>query len=119
MSVASPRRDISCHTSAWCPLFIKAVRRENRCRHVLVQAAWCNARAPKKPSADIQENLPAWVVESSRTAQKRLYSRFRHLENTVGRHKAVVAIARELIGFLGATLIELATEPQGNVQPAQ
>ena len=90
-----------------------------RCRHVLVQAAWCNTRAPKKPSVDIQENLPAWVVESSRTAHKRLYSRFRHLENTVGRHKAVVAIARELIGFLGATLYELATEPQGTVQPAQ
>lgn len=90
-----------------------------RCRHVLVQAAWCNTRAPKKPSIEIQEGRPAWVVESSRTAHKRLYSRFRHLENTVGRHKAVVAIARELIGFLGATLYELATEPQGTVQLAQ
>jgi transposase len=84
----------------------------SRCRHVLVQAAWCNTRSVRKVSAAPPEGVPAWVLESARNAQKRLYSRFRHLEETAGRHKAVVAIARELVGFLGATLHELATEPQ-------
>lgn len=83
----------------------------SRCRHVLVQAAWCNTRVARKASGDIPEGIPAWVVESSRNAQKRLYSRFRHLEDTVGRQKAVVAVARELIGFLGATLQKLAIDP--------
>lgn len=58
-----------------------------RCRHVLVQAAWCNTRAVRKVSGNLPEDIPAWVIESSRNAQKRLYSRFRHLEDTVRRHE--------------------------------
>ncbi len=80
-----------------------------RCRHVLVQAAWCNVKAPRV-SRDLrlrQKGLPAWAIDDSWRAQKRLYSRFKHLEITVGRHKAIVAIARELIGFLGVALYQV------------
>lgn len=81
-----------------------------RCRHVLVQAAWNCARRPAK-SALIrkrQEGLPAWVVEHSWHAQKRLHKRFKHLETTIGRSKAVVAVAREFVGFLGYALMRQA-----------
>lgn len=80
-----------------------------RCRHVLVQAAWNCIRKPQVSShlRERQKDLPAEVVDQSWKAQKRLYSRFKHLETTVGRNKAIVAVARELVGFLGATLHRL------------
>jgi hypothetical protein len=55
-----------------------------------------------------QENLPSWALEHSWNAQKRLHARFKHLEITVGRNKAAVAVARELIGFLGYALLRQA-----------
>lgn len=81
-----------------------------RCRHVLVQAAWNCARRPTR-SRELrkrQEGLPAWAVECSWKAQKRLYERFKHLDTTVGRRKSIVAVARELVGFLGYTLMRQA-----------
>ena len=83
-----------------------------RCRHVLIQAAWCNVKRPKvgHELRLRQAGLPAWVVDDSWRAQERLYRRFKHLEITKGRHKAIVAVARELIGFLGCTLHKLMSE---------
>ena len=81
-----------------------------RCRHVLVQAAW-NAQGRPTRSYDLrkrQEGLPSWVIEHSWKAQQRLYKRFKHLEKTVGRPKAIVAVARELVGFLGYALMRQA-----------
>lgn len=85
-----------------------------RCRHVLVQAAWCNAKRPKvgRELRLRQAGLPAWLVDDSWRAQERLYQRFKHLETTKGRYKAVIAVARELIGFLGCTLHKLMEENQ-------
>lgn len=81
------------------------------CRHVLVQAAWNCMRRPTR-SFELrkrQEGVPAWVLEHSWKAQERLHARFWHLDQSVGRSKAVVAVARELIGFLGHALIQRAT----------
>lgn len=77
-----------------------------RCRHVLVQAAWNYTRRPQLASAlkERQKDSPAWLVEHSWKAQQRLHDRFKHLASTVGRNKAVVAVARELTGFLVAAL---------------
>ncbi len=78
-----------------------------RCRHVLVQAAWNYTRKPKPASRDLKERqkeAPAWLIEQSWKAQQRLYARFKHLEATIGKNKAVVAVARELVGFLTAAL---------------
>jgi transposase len=83
-----------------------------RCRHVLIQAAWCNIKRPNL-SRDLrlrQAGLPAWVIDDSWRAQERLCKRFRHLEITKGRPKAIVAVARELIGFLGCTLHKMMSE---------
>lgn len=77
-----------------------------RCRRILVESAWHYAKKPVV-SRDLkkrQEGLPPWLLEYSMKAQKRLHARFRHLEMTVGRNKAVVAVARELIGFLGEVM---------------
>lgn len=81
-------------------------------RHVLVQAAWNYSRKPCRSPVlrKRQEGLPAWLVEYSDKAQQRLYSRFHHLARTRDKNIAVVAVARELVGFLGAALNELATE---------
>ena len=82
----------------------------SRLRHVLVQAAWNYAKSPRR-SKELQrrqEGLPAWVIERSNKCQRRLYKRFHHLAGTRDRKKAVVGIARELAGFLGAVLTELA-----------
>lgn len=86
-----------------------------RCRHVLVQAAWNCVRKPQVSShlRERHKDLPAEVVAYSWKAQQRLYSRFKHLENTVGRNKAIVAVARELVGFLHATLCRLASVNAG------
>lgn len=80
-----------------------------RCRHVLVQAAWNYTRKPKPTSRDLkerQQDAPPWLIEQSWNAQQRLYDRFKHLESTVGKNKAVVAVARELVGFLAAALLK-------------
>jgi transposase len=87
-----------------------------RCRHVLVQAAWNYTRKPKPASRDLkerQEDAPAWLIEQSWKAQQRLYDRFKHLEATIGKNKAVVAVARELLGFLAAALLK-AVDPNRN-----
>lgn len=85
-----------------------------RCRHVLVQAAWNNIRKPvrSRELRERQEGLPAWAIEHSWNCQKRLYKRFHHLELRTSRPKAAVAIARELIGFLGWALYEFARNKQ-------
>ncbi|MGE0492136.1 MAG: IS110 family transposase [Vulcanimicrobiota bacterium] len=79
-------------------------------RHVLIQAAWQYAKSPKR-SRDLlkrKEELPAWLVQHSNKAQRRLYKRFHHLAANRDRKQAVVGTARELIGFLGAVLAEIA-----------
>lgn len=93
----------------------------SRCRHVLVQAAWSYRRPPRLGAAlkRRQEGQPADVIAHSWKAQQRLYKRFRHLEYRKGSKKAVVAVARELSGFLWATMQDVEwTADSGEVPPA-
>ncbi len=83
-------------------------------RHVLVEAAWHYRRAPgvwgdlKKRQAGV----PPAVLAISAKAQQRLHRRFRRLVHR-GKlpHVAVVAIARELAGFLWAAAQQMPAVP--------
>lgn len=84
------------------------------CRHVLVQAAWCYRFRPyvSKHLRKRQQGLPDWVIEHSWKAQKRLHSRLQKLSESRNKNIAVVGGARELAGFLGAVLVQLAENRQ-------
>lgn len=73
-------------------------------RHVLVQAAHNARRVPHRSWAQQQRQagLPPDLVELGWRAQTRLHHRYRHLAARVGVPKAVVAVARELAGFVWA-----------------
>jgi len=49
-----------------------------------------------------QSKVPRAVVELDRRAQVRLHQRYRHLVGRIGVNKAVIAVARELAGFIWA-----------------
>lgn len=73
-------------------------------RHVLGQAAH-NARFRPNVSPGLrarQRLAPPAVVELDRRAQARLHQRYRHLGGRIGTNKAIIAVARELAGFVWA-----------------
>lgn len=74
------------------------------CRHVLVQAAWAYRHPPAVGAAlrARQRGQPAAVVAHSWQAQQRLHRLYRRIAARRGAAVAVVAVARELIGFLWA-----------------
>ena len=71
-------------------------------RRVLVEAAWSYRHRPyvSRALAKRLENQPPEIVAYSWAAQCRLTGRFRKLTPTKGQNKAVVAVARELSGFV-------------------
>jgi transposase len=73
-------------------------------RHVLVQAAWHYRHAPKLTRALQQRQVgqPEAVTDVAWRAQERLHARYRRLVGRKGSQKAVIAVARELIGFVWA-----------------
>ena len=73
-------------------------------RQVLVQAAWHDRQAPKLTRAleQRQAGQPAAVTTVAGLAQERLHTRYRKLAGRKGRPKAVIAVARELAGFVWA-----------------
>ena len=73
-------------------------------RHVLVQAAWHYRHAPKLTRAlrQRQAGQPEAVTAVAWRAQERLHARYRKLAGRKGRQKAVIAVARELAGFVWA-----------------
>lgn len=78
-------------------------------RHVLVQASW-HARKPPRVGVKLQrrrQGQPPWAVAVADRAMRRLHRRYWALVNR-GRpsNVAVVAVARELVGFLWAILHE-------------
>lgn len=83
-------------------------------RRVLVEAAWHYRHRPSRAGtlAARLEGQPSEVVNEAWRAQQRLHRRYRHL---LGRGKrppvAVVAIARELVGFLWAAMTRTAPLP--------
>ena len=74
------------------------------CRHVLIQAAWSYRHRPQT-SVDLkrrqQGQAPA-VITHAMQAQQRLHQRFQYLSHKKRPQTAVVAVARELVGFLWA-----------------
>ncbi|MFN8718873.1 MAG: IS110 family transposase [Gemmatimonadaceae bacterium] len=84
------------------------------CRHVLVQAAWAYRLRPKiGPSLAVrQRGQPPAVTRHAWNAQQRLYARYHRLSVRRGPQIAVVAVARERIGYLWAVMrdLELARE---------
>jgi transposase len=88
-------------------------------RHVLVQAAWHARHAPKLTAAlrARQAGQPASVTEVAARAQERLHRRYRALAGRKGRPKAVIAVARELVGFVWA-LARAHAEYQAGATPS-
>jgi transposase len=74
------------------------------CRHVLVQAAWAYRHPPRVGRAlrARQAGQPAAVLAHSWKAQHRLHQLYRRVLGRSGAPVAVIAVARELVGFLWA-----------------
>lgn len=81
----------------------------SHCRHVLMQAAWSYRRPPQVgiPLAARQRGQPAAVVAHAWKAQHRLHKRYRRLSERKPPQVAVVAVARELVGFLWGVMREI------------
>ena len=79
------------------------------CGHVLVQAAWSYHFRPKLGAAlkARQQGQPVAVVAQAWKAQHRLHQRYMHLAYRKRPQIAVVAVARELVGFLWAVMRRL------------
>ena len=76
---------------------------------MLVQAAWSYRRRPQI-SVDLkrrQAGQPPAVITHGWKAQQRLHARFNHLSYRKRPQIAVVAVARELVGFLWAVAREV------------
>jgi len=80
-------------------------------RHMLGEAAQ-HARHAPSVSDELrrrQKHAPPAVIDLAWRAQLRLHARYRHLSGRLGPHKAIMAVARELAGFVwaaGALLAE-------------
>lgn len=74
----------------------------SHCRHALVQAAWSYHHRPAVSVAlnRRQQGQPPAVITHAWKAQQRLHARYNHLSYRKRPQIAVVAIARELVGFL-------------------
>ena len=86
------------------------------CRHVAIQAAWAYRHPPRvgRALAERQRGQPADVIRQTWTAQQRLHKLFGKLAARKGANIAVVAVARELVGFLWAVMQEEA--PTGDAR---
>ena len=89
------------------------------CRHVLVQAAWAYRLHPKiGPSLAVRQRgqSPAVTMHAWK-AQQRLSAMYHRLALRRGPQIAVVAVARELIGYLWAVMrnLEIARETSSPV----
>ena len=79
------------------------------CRHVLVQAAWhCRYRPHvSKVLATRQQGQPPDVIAHAWKAQLRLFRSYRRFAYRKPHQVAVVAMARELVGFIWAAMRDL------------
>ena len=75
-------------------------------RHVAVQAAWSYRHPPRVGPAlkARQAGVDAQVIAVAWKAQHHLHKLYKRLAAKCGRNKAVVAVARELMGFLWAAM---------------
>ena len=86
----------------------------SHCRHVLVQAAWSYRHRPQIgiELKRRQEGQAPSVIVHAWKAQQRLHQRFNHLSYRKRPQIAVVAVARELVGFLWAVMQDAQAEHQ-------
>jgi transposase len=91
----------------------------SHCRHVLIQAAWAYRHAPKVGAALArrQHGQPAPVITHAWKAQHRLHKLYQHLAYRKQPQIAVVAVARELVGFLWAVMRECPMPKQETTTP--
>jgi len=76
-------------------------------RRLLVEAAWHHRHRPvlSQPLRKRREGQPAPIIAIADRAQERLHARFlRMTRRGIHYNKTVVAMARELVGYLWATL---------------
>ncbi len=87
----------------------------HRVRRILTETAW-HYRHPHrvgKALAARRQDQPAWAIYLADRAGVRLYRRYRHLiERGKAAHVAVIAVVRELVGFLWAMLRQLHQQTQ-------
>ena len=83
------------------------------CRHVLVQAAWAYRLHPKiGPALSVRQRAQSpLVIVHAWKAQQHLYKMYHRISLRRGPQIAVVAVARELVGFLWAVMrdVEVST----------
>ncbi|HEY5062193.1 MAG TPA: IS110 family transposase [Gemmatimonadaceae bacterium] len=86
----------------------------SRCRHVLVQAAWACRRRPAigLELRERQHAQSALVIAHAWKAQQRLYKRYHRLVQRRSPHIAAIAVARELVGFLWAAMVDPTPSPR-------
>ena len=84
----------------------------SRCRHVLVPAAWVYRRRPTLglKLKRRQGGQPPEVIGHAWKAQHRLYKLYHRIAARKSSRIAVVAVARELVGFLWAVMQDLENE---------
>jgi len=77
-----------------------------RLRHLLIEAAWHYVRRPSfsKTLLQRQQGQPSEVIAHAAKAQVRLYRRYYHLRRSHPKGVAIIAVARELAGFLWAVM---------------
>ena len=92
----------------------------SRCRHVLVQAAWAyRSRPAVGPELKRRHRgQPPEVIGHAWKAQHRLYKLYHRIAAKKSSRIAVVAVARELVGFLWAVMHELETQQTTSLSEA-
>ena len=84
----------------------------SRCRHILVQAAWHYRLRPAvgKQLEKRHRGQPPGVITHAWKSQHRLHKLYHRIANRKSSQVAVVAVARELVGFMWAVMRELEIE---------
>jgi len=79
-----------------------------RCRRILVESAWNNRRWPHVSKILIARSVgqSPEIIGHAFRAQKRLHKTWKRLEPRIGSKKAIVALARELAGFVWALWLD-------------
>jgi transposase len=92
----------------------------SHCRHVLIQAAWSYRHPPRRSQllSKRQQGQPPEVIAHAWKAQMRLHKLYRRISERRNSRIAVVAVARELAGFLWAAMQELELEQTRSLKNA-
>ena len=86
----------------------------HRVRRLLTETAWHyrHRHQVSKALAARRQDQPAWAIDLADRAAVRLHRRYRHLiERGKAAHVAIIAVVREMAGFLWAMLRQLHQQP--------